>query len=75
MKKTVRKSGIRKVAAARPAARRQTKIQGLRRSRAQDRAAAKSGVPSGSPVREAPAASGEAAREFPNAVYQDGRRS
>jgi hypothetical protein len=74
-KKNVRKSDVRKAAAARPAARRHAKIQGLRRGRAQDRVAAKSGVSSGSPVREAPAASGEAAREFPNAVYQDGRRS
>lgn len=75
MKKNVRKSGVRKAAAARPAARRHTKIQGLRRSRAQDRAAGKSGVSPGGPAREAPAAGGEAAREFPDAVYQDERRS
>ena len=75
MKKIVRKSGKRKAAAARPAARKQTKIQDLRRSRAKDRAAAKSGVSPGGAAREVPATTGEAAREFPDAVYQDDHRT
>ena len=65
MKKTVRKIGTRKAAAARVAdrgARRLTKIAELRASRARDRAAARSGIAT---ARGASAATADAAREFP----------
>jgi hypothetical protein len=78
MTKTVRKTRTRKAAAARRAtggARRQTKIAELRNSRAKDRAAAKSGGPKAGAARGMPATAGEAAREFPDAIYQDERRT
>ena len=78
MNKTIRTTGTRKAAAARLAARgarRQTKIAGLRGSRAKDRAAAKSGVPKAGAARAIPAVTGEAASEFPDAIYQDERRT
>jgi hypothetical protein len=68
MTKSLRKRSRKKTGATRTA--------GLARSRPQDRAAAKSGVskPSGT-VRKSPAATDDAARDFPDAVYQDERRS
>jgi hypothetical protein len=76
--RATQKTGIRKAAAARLAsggARRHTKITELRNSRAKDRAAAKSGVPKAGAARAAPATTGDAASEFPNAIYQDERRT
>ena len=78
MRRMVRKTGTRKAASARLAARgarRQTKIAELRSSRAKDRAAAKSGVPKAGAARGIPATAGEAASDFPAAIYQDERRT
>ena len=67
MTKSIRKKSRKKTGATRTA--------GLARSRPQDRAAAKSGVSTSSgQVRKSPAATADAARDFPDAVYQDGRR-
>ena len=68
MTKPIRKSSRKKAGATRTA--------GLARSRPQDRAAAKSGVSKTSgAARKSPAATDDAARDFPDAVYQDDRRS
>jgi hypothetical protein len=75
--RAIRKTGIRKTAArlASAGARRHTKIAELRHNRSKDRAAAKSGVPKARGARAAPAATGDAASEFPDAIYQDGQRN
>jgi hypothetical protein len=68
MKKPIRKSSRKKTGL--------TLAAGLARSRLQDRGAAKSGISKSSGmVRTSPAATDDAARDFPNAVYQDDRRS
>ena len=68
MKKPIRKSSRKKTGI--------TLAAGLARSRPQDRAAAKSGISKSSGmVQKSPAATDDAARNFPGAVYQDDRRS
>lgn len=78
MKKTVRKIGIRQAAASRPASggrRKSATTVELPGSKAKDRAAAQSGVSPAGAARGVPATTGEAAREFPDAIYQDDRRT
>jgi len=68
MKKPIRKSRRMKTGV--------TLAAGLARSRPRDRAAAKSGISKSSGImRQSPAATDDAARDFPAAVYQDDRRS
>ena len=68
MKKPMRKSSRKKTGMMLAA--------GLARSRPRDRAAAKSGISKSSgSLRQPPAATDDAAREFPGAVYQDDRRT
>ena len=67
-KKPIRKSSRKKTGI--------TLAAGLARSRPRDRAAAKSGISKSSHmVQKSPAATDDAARNFPGAVYQDDRRS
>jgi hypothetical protein len=47
----------------------------VKRSPSKDRVTAKSGEPKAGSRRETPVAGSETAREFPDAVYQDNRRS
>ena len=68
MKKPIRKSSRKKTGL--------TLAAGLARSQPRDRAAAKSGISKSSGmVQKSPAATDDAARNFPGAVYQDDRRS
>jgi hypothetical protein len=67
-KKPIRKSSRKKTGI--------TLAAGLARSRPRDRAAATSGISKSSGmVQKSPAATDDAARNFPGAVYQDDRRS
>ena len=68
MKKPIRKSRRMKTGV--------TLAAGLARSRPRDRAAAKSGISKSSgTMPKSPAATDDAVRNFPGAVYQDDRRS
>jgi len=67
-KKPIRKSSRKKTGI--------TLAAGLARSRPRDRAAAKSGISKSSgTMPKSPAATDDAVRNFPGAVYQDDRRS